>query len=404
MVRVYQVDYTLSHQLVMNLLEKNGIGVMVELVTPEVCVNRINPVYTYSLYQQGAKVIDAFHKFANTLLFSVGNEVVFPGVIYEHFKDVKEAVDCEKACASVMKSFLRDMKAYMKTKGYRAVPVGMAMQDGPQASVNPPGLIGTDVVAQFYACGDATQRADYIGINTYRYVNSKTPGPMNSYDGLANEVHTLPIPVVLTESIGVNFPNGSTNPPYTRDWAIVDQTYTEKLLYQNLSGQVAFELFANTETNDFFGLYNQPTDLTSLTPTAYGGADYLATQFAPSSPPLNLPIPPPVTSPSACPPACTPALLPNPAPNITVTVMNYATEVLNVVQNDTVMATLPAAASHDFPTSTKVHVFDQFPLYILQPVGKSWPMVCNVAVNKFANGDTISNNVQWGRACNVSSS
>src|SRR5579863_8301635 len=74
MVRVYQVDYTLNHQLVMNLLEKNGIGVMVELVTPQVSVNRIDPVYSYSLYQQGTKVIDAFHKFANTLLFSVGNE------------------------------------------------------------------------------------------------------------------------------------------------------------------------------------------------------------------------------------------------------------------------------------------------------------------------------------------
>lgn len=415
MIRVYQVDYTLGHELVMSRLATNGIGVMVELVTPAVCINRIAPVYSPALYQQGASVVAAFQQFDNTVAFSVGNEVVFPGVIYNNFltawqnanpgktpdpqqllQIVQLAVNCELACAAVEKSFIRDMKAYMSANSYRAIPVGMAMQDGPQASLVNPGLIGTDVVAEFYACGDPASAADYIGINTYRYINTSVPGPMNSYDGLANEVLTIPIPVFLTESTAVN-------PPYPRDWAIVDQMYSEALLYDNLSGQVAFEFFENTTTNDNFGLYNQPTNPTATpTPTTLGGASSLATQFAGYT---QLEVPTPATSPSACPTACAPALLPNPAPNITVTVMNYATVALAVVQNGTVMANLAAAASPTSPSSTPVQVCDQLELYILEPEPTgSWPTVCTVAVSGFADGDTILNNVPWGGACNVTSS
>lgn len=435
MVRVYKVDLTqTSRSRVMNLLAQNGIGVMVELVTSEISINRVDPVYSLALYQQGAAVIDQFQQFPNTMLFSVGNEVVFPGVIYHHFlhawqnanpdqQPTQAQLDsiatqtnaCEQKCAAVMKSFIRDMKAYMTAKNYRAIPVGMAMQDGPQSTVDPPafppGIIGTDVVAEFYACGDAGLRADYIGINTYRYINSQggspwedVPGSMGSYDGLANELLKLPIPVILTESIGLNFPDGANNPPYIRDWAIVDQMYTETLLYKNLSGQIAFELLENTTTNDFFGLYHQPTNLSALFATSYGGSDYLSEQFA-KFPARPLPMPRSVANPSACPPACSPALLPCPALNITVTVENYATMKLAVVQNGTTLAYLPAAKSSSnpsstTPSSTQVKVSDQLELYILEPSG-SWAMVCSVVAAKLTDGALIKNNVPWGSACNI---
>ncbi|OCX52147.1 hypothetical protein BEL04_11685 [Mucilaginibacter sp. PPCGB 2223] len=388
-IRVYQVDSTLSHDRVMRLLATNGIYVMVELVTPEICVNRMNPAYSLSLYQRGTRVIDAFQKYHNTLAFSVGNEVIFPGEMYTQLNDnVAATVALENSCAAVMKSFIRDMKAYMTAQNYRAVPVGMAMQDGPQASLPNPGLIGTDVVAEFYASGDEASRADYIGINSYRYVNG---GPMQSYDGLAQEVQLLPVPVFLTESGGLTFPTPG-QPPLTRDWKIVSHVLQASNLYSQLSGQVAFQFF---EKGAYFGLYNQLASA-PLTQTTWGGAPNLAAQFAIcegiSLPPL------PATAITNPPSNFDPALLPNPAPNITVTVNNYATVGLDVVQLGTVLASLPAGTA-DTPSSTSVSVCQQLELYILNPSG--WALCCDVAVTDLQDGIVIDNNVSWGGSCNV---
>jgi len=125
---------------------------------------------------------------------------------------VTRAVNPEEMDAAVQKSLIRDAKQYLKSKG-RAIPVGMAMQDGPTESIPPSeaGLVGTEVVAQYYACGANDERADYIGINSYRYVPG---GPMDAYDGLARAVKTFPVPAFLAESgaLGTN----------ARDWLIVD--------------------------------------------------------------------------------------------------------------------------------------------------------------------------------------
>ena len=415
LVRVYQVDLAHQHDKVMNLLADNGIYVMVGVVTPDISVNRVNPTYPVTLYQRGTSVVDAFQKYLNTFGFSVGNEVVFPGTIYAYFYHQQYptgtypnppqtnpptpnaaltlAVAAELACAQVMKSFIRDLKAYMVAQSYRAIPVGMAMQDGPQASVVIPGLIGTDVVAAYYASGDAATRADFIGINSYRYVNTTgTPGPMSAYDGLATEVAGLPIPVFLTESGG----NPSSPPPaapYCRDWAIVPQMYSEALLYNNLSGQIAFQFF---EEGAYFGLYNQPTTAVAPTATTWGGATNLATEFG-ACVSTAVPMPPaPVPPTSTAPANCSPALLPS---FITVTVQNYATAVLDVVQGGSVIAQLPVGSS-ETPSSTQVVVSPAAQLFIQTP--KTWQAVCNVSAPLTA-GSVISNNLPWGNvACNVS--
>jgi hypothetical protein len=405
MIRVYQIDESKIHKTVMDLLAQNNIYVMVGMVTPAVSVNRMKPQYTLALYNRTTTIASEFCNYNNTFAFSVGNEVVFPGEIYENTSPPEDAAKANSIIqndAAVMKSLIRDVKIYMSACSLRMVPVGMAMQDGPSSTLTWGG-IGTDIVAEFYAGGDPTERADFIGINTYRYVNSKTSGPMNSYDGLANEVANIPVPVFLTET------GGFESPPYERDWAIVAQLYTEQLLSQNLSGQVAFQFF---EKGAGFGLYTE-MPAASANPTAsgiplvqtkLGGAINLSRQYFESSQLHLPPMPTPVPDPSTCPSACNPALIPCPVPNINIIIKNYSPSVLKALQSGSVLADLPAGTPSN-PTSTKVMVSGAVNLLIQQEESpQQWISVCQVAANKLIDGLVVQTNVPWGDgvACNIS--
>lgn len=393
-IRVYQVDESKDHSIVMSMLAAKNIYVMVGLVNPQVSIDRNNPSYTLALYNRVCTVAKEFCQYDNTLAFSVGNEVVFPGEIYTYAnKNASEANQIIVKDALVMKSLIRDLKAYIKTNKLRSVPVGMAMQDGPSNTVASWGGIGTDVVAMFYACGNPEQAADFIGINSYRYVNGKKPGPMNAYDGLANEVANIPVPVFLTES------GGFETPPFERDWAIVPQMYTEALLSQNLSGQVAFQFFNKQENMGLFietpsASANPCPSNGSLEPTKLGGAVNLRRNFGRVSSKVPS-MPSPVTTPSACPTKpIFPPLLPCPAPSINITIQNYAPLALVAVQNNVVIAQLPAGTSI-LPSSTPVIANNTQTLYI-QNEQANWEAVCQLAFNNINEGMVISNQVAWG--------
>lgn len=402
-VRVYRIDETQSHKKVMSLLAKNNIYVAVGLATPHICVNRIMPEYTAAIYNRYTKVAEEFCTYPNTFTFSVGNEVVFPGNIYEDCgKNPAKANAIITKDAAVMKSIVRDLKKYMrdenrKNEKIRIVPVGMDMQDGPSNTVAGWGGIGTDVVAAYYAGGEADERADYIGINTYRYVNGAQPGPMNSYDGLAQEVAELPVPVYLAEA-------GGLEKPYPRDWAIVPEMYSEKLLYNNLSGEVAFQFFNKHED---LGLYTEDplvgpnpfkSKVTELSVTKYGGTAALSAEFGKVKENIP-PMPQAVKDPSKCPAHFNPALLPCPAATISITVQNYADLPLKAVQDSMVIADLPVGSATT-PSSTAVMVSASGDLLIQN--GANWDMVCKVAASQLKEGLVVKNNVSWGNvACNI---
>lgn len=405
-IRVYQIDENKPHKKVMDLLAKNNIYVMVGMVTPTVSVNRMDPKYTLDIYNRLAKIAKEFCGYPNTFAFSVGNEVVFPGEIYTLSGDnATNANNTIKSDAQVMKSMIKDLKKYMRDNNLRSVPVGMAMQDGPTSTLSAWKGIGTDTVAAYYAGGDKKHRADFIGINSYRYVNGKTPGPMSSYNGLATEVETIPVPVFLTES------GGFENPPVERDWAIVPEMYKTELSNQ-LSGQIAFQFF---EKGAGFGLYNESpaasvnsssTDTNSVTPlsqTKLGGAANLSTEFKNAKD--NVPaMPPTVADPSTCPKACDPSYVPCPAPTINITVENYSDVVIKAVQGGTVLATLPAKSGPSpTPVSVQVNGIDNL-LLQENPKTNVWIPVCQVAADKLTDGLVVKNDVAWGTSavCSIS--
>lgn len=398
-VRVYSVEESASHSKVMELLAENNIYAMVSLVSPQVSVNRLKPYYSLALYNRLTTIAAEFCGFANTFAFEVGNEVVFPGNIYANLNnDAEKANQTIKADAAVMKSMVSDLKAYIAANNLRAVPVGMAMQDGPTNTLAAWGGIGTDIVAEYYACGNSSQSADFIGINSYRYI----PGnPMTSYDGLADEVKTIPVPVFLTESGG----NNSEPPTVARDWNIVPQMYSEELLYNNLSGQIAYDFF---EEGNNFGLYKeQPlpgsgaASSGTLTPTEFGGAANLSAKFGEVVSTIP-PMPGSVTTPSACPTECNPPLVGSLIPNTNITIQNFADSPLVAVQGQGVIANLPASINSSTPSSVTVKLSNQRTLYILDEAN-NWGLVCKVSPNNITEGMTVMNNVQWGGSCNTKS-
>jgi Glucanosyltransferase len=397
-IRAYRVDTSASHAKTMNLLASKGIYVIVGLTSPspDDSIDMMTPRYTYNLYRRGTKIIDEFQAYANTFAFLTSNELVFPGEIFQNAQKQSDAPGIEIKAAAADKSFARDMKAYMVGQGYRQVPVGMAMQDGPESSFRPAEkavhLIGTDVVARYYAYASAPGAcADFIGINTYRYIAG---GPMTSYDGLANEVSMLNVPVLLTES------GGQPNPPTKRDWLIVPQMYTEALLRHNLSGQIAFQFFEMGGQD--MGLYIQSKDptQTDLQHGRYGGVTALKAAFATAKADLPVNLPPSVTPPTKPPAACHPPLqVPFTPPDTSVTFMNYSTYAVAVVQGDYVYGTVAAGGAFN-PTSQTFTVSRSLETDILCP-SQGWAIVCRVARNTLTNGNTVANNVDWGGACNV---
>jgi hypothetical protein len=309
-----------------------------------------------------------------------------------------------------MKSFARDVKAYMTAKSYRAIPVGCAMQDGPQSSWdsgNPNayqrGLIGTDVIAQYYAAGHEAERMDYIGINCYRY-KTVSPAMTGYYDGLVhgNEVETLPVPAFLTESGAFGH--------LDREWKDVTTIYTDNVLAAQLSGQVAFQLL---EEGQGFGLYdvtNIGGTVTLKPRTSLGdGLEALQGAFATAasmarhvSPAATTPVSPttaPTTVPvSGLPPLqiSWPALLaPASLPDTTVTFVNKASVPVAVVQRDHNFGTIASNGSAGF-TICKALTTD-----MLCP-SQSWDLVCSVAGGTLTNGSVVKNDVSWGGSCDVS--
>ncbi len=419
MIRVYQVSPSNSHVKAMHTLARNGIYVMVGLATSTHSVKQMTGEYSQSTFDHAARLVDEFQAYDNTLCFSVGNEVEFPGQQAANLKAenpgrtsadiVRMTIALELKVAQAMRSFARDVKNHIRINGYRPIPVGCAMQDGPQTSwesTNPNayqvGLIGTDIIAQYYASGDASERMDYIGINTYRYVPG---GPMSAYDGLASEATPLPVPVILTETGGLGG---------QRTWEIVPKLYTRAQLYPQLSGQVAFQMLEEGAGYGLFDVhYNGGT--VTLTATANGGAGDLSSEFGtaarePLKPVAVAPTSPttPLASAGSSPtiniiwPTGLLPLKTYRSPNATITVENYAAAEVQIVQNGKVMGTVGSAVSGTQPTCGKVKVVAGVSLSMQGDVDGNWDMVCSVPAKKVANNITVKNNVPWGGICPIS--
>src|SRR5205823_2471289 len=116
-IRVYTVDNTADHDACMSALDAAGIYLVLDVNTPKYSLNRAEPAISYNdVYLQSVfATVDAFAKYSNVLAFFSGNEVINDGA--------------STSCAPYVKAVTRDIRQYIKSRGYRQIPVGYSAAD-----------------------------------------------------------------------------------------------------------------------------------------------------------------------------------------------------------------------------------------------------------------------------------
>ncbi|KAJ2083892.1 1 3-beta-glucanosyltransferase gel4 [Coemansia sp. RSA 988] len=174
-IRVYEVDYTKSHDECMKLLEDAGIYLLLDMPSPKYSINRAEPHWDHDLMSHWQAKVDAFSGYSNLVAWIAGNEVA-------------NDVDSTPSAAFV-KAAVRDMKAYLKTKKL-STPVGYADNDDPKIRMN---------LINYFNCGDEETRADFYGINTYRWCGDKSDFETSGYSDITKNMTDYTIPSLLTE-------------------------------------------------------------------------------------------------------------------------------------------------------------------------------------------------------------
>lgn len=151
-VRVYITDNSKSHDTCMNALADAGIYAIIDANNPLYSINRADPHSSYNqVYLQSVfATIDAFIKYPNLLAFFSGNEVI------------NDQVNTTLA-APYVKATTRDMRQYIASQKYRAVPVGYSAADVAQNRMQ---------LADYMNCGTDDERSDFFAFNDYSWCNT----------------------------------------------------------------------------------------------------------------------------------------------------------------------------------------------------------------------------------------
>ncbi|EME87820.1 glycoside hydrolase family 72 protein [Pseudocercospora fijiensis CIRAD86] len=176
-VRVYTVDNTANHDTCMSALADAGIYLALDVNSPKYSLNRANPAPSYNdVYLQSLfATIDAFAKYDNTLLFFSGNEVINS--------------DNTTACAPYIKAVTRDMKQYIGSMGYRAIPVGYSAADVESNRFE---------MASYMNCGTNDQRSDFFAFNDYSWCDPSSY-QQSGWDQKVKQYADYSIPLFLSE-------------------------------------------------------------------------------------------------------------------------------------------------------------------------------------------------------------
>ncbi|KAL1900088.1 1,3-beta-glucanosyltransferase [Ceratocystis pirilliformis] len=151
-VRVYTVDNTADHDTCMQALADAGIYLVLDVNTPAYSINRAEPALSYNAaYLQNVfATVEAFAKYTNVLAFFSGNEVI-------------NDEGGTTRSAPYVKAVGRDMKAYMKARSLRDVPVGYSAADVSSNRMQ---------TAMYMNCGPDNIRSDFFAFNDYSWCTS----------------------------------------------------------------------------------------------------------------------------------------------------------------------------------------------------------------------------------------
>ena len=176
-IRVYATDNSKSHKECMDAYAAAGIYLILDANNPQYSIHRYDPHPSYnSVYLQSVfATIDEFAKYPNTMAFFSGNEVM-----NENLTSV--------VSAPYVKAVTRDMRGYIKARGYRQIPVGYSAADVAENRMQ---------TAKYFNCGTDDERSDFFGFNDYSWCSSdfKTAG----WDVKVKNFTDYGLPIFLSE-------------------------------------------------------------------------------------------------------------------------------------------------------------------------------------------------------------
>ena len=239
-VRVYSVDNSKVHDDCMNMLAQNGIYLALDVNSDMYSITRTQSARSYNVayLQHVFATIDAFAHYDNTLLFFCGNEVI------------NDATNTKSA--PYVKAVQRDMRQYIKARGYRSIPVGYSAADVSQNQYQ---------TALYFNCGGDEQRGDFFSFNNYEWC-SPSSYTGSGWDQKVSQYKNYGIPLFLSEFGCVK------NPP--RPFTEIGTLYGNQNMVAIFSGGVSLFLSHDSRfspaSNTVCSLYmSTPRSLISLT-------------------------------------------------------------------------------------------------------------------------------------------
>lgn len=158
----------------MQLLTSAGIYVISDLSEPATSINRDTPEWNEEIHARYTSVIDAFANYTNVVGFFAGNEV--------------SNQPNNTAASAFVKAAVRDMKAYIVSKDYRAMGVGYASNDDDTR----------EELANYFNCGPTEDSIDFWGYNIYSWCIQSTYSASN-YEARTQEFASFNVPVFFAE-------------------------------------------------------------------------------------------------------------------------------------------------------------------------------------------------------------
>lgn len=218
LIRVYALDASLDHSPCMRLFDDAGIYVLADLGDGLEDIFRTQrPTWTHALQDRFNTLIDSLHEYSNLFGVIVASEIVTDRNRTAEMPFVKAAV--------------RDVKNYIKTKGYRNILVGYTGSDD----------VAVQKVPSYLVCADVWNNPviDFYGVSLYGWCGNSTL-QASGYQRQIQNLQSYPKPVIISEY-------GCTQPS-PRNFLEVAAIYGEKSMIDVFSGAIAYQYF-----NDSYG-------------------------------------------------------------------------------------------------------------------------------------------------------